>query len=85
MDPAPADPAVELEHRRLDHLQHQASALSSACDELLSETSHRSNDIRAISQARVARTRARVYVAGGASVPWTVSRVAAWSHAAAKA
>jgi hypothetical protein len=44
--------AAEVEHRRLDHLQHQASALSSACDELLSDTSQRSQQLAALSQVR---------------------------------
>lgn len=48
----PFDAAAELEHRRLDQLQHQASALSSACDELLSDTSQRSQQLQALSQVR---------------------------------
>ena len=46
------DASAELEHRRLDQLQHQASALSTACDELLSDTSQRSQELQALSQVR---------------------------------
>jgi hypothetical protein len=47
------DAAAELEHRRLDQLQHQASALSSVCDELLNDTSQRSHDLQELSQVGV--------------------------------
>jgi hypothetical protein len=49
------DAAAELEHRRLDQLQHQTSALSSACDELLSDTSQRSQELQALSQVEWGR------------------------------
>lgn len=43
---------AEMEHHRLDQLHSQTSALSSACDELLSDTSQRGHELQALSMVR---------------------------------